>query len=1226
MLLSSSAVLQYVSDNFEQTSSSKAQFDKEVIRIKKSFYQFHWSDFAEKIYENNYTLDEFEELNEKGFSLFIYKKDSLVFWNNNDVDFSLQDDNSLKYERGVSFDKLKNGYYLIIHDQKISKQLGNLDVVALYLLKSDYGENTNKYLINKRNKNLNISDNINFTTKSRLDTWKIQGASSSIYAYVDSVKDWNFSRILLTILISICIFIMLLVIYSYSVDLVRKKYPFQGFAVLVFGYTSFRILMYLLNIPPYLRTLQLFEIQSNDLLFGSLGDLFISLVFFLILVVFFVNYVPLKFKYPNNKGKREWFFAGILTVVLLLVWFGCFLIDNVVQNSIASFKIVDLNELPTLVSISSIFIYLFGALMIIKRLVLVANSLLLNWEDRLKIALLVIIAYMMLHFYFDVTVITIIVILMVLLFAVSVRVFYSHERKHQRITYIIFWVFFSAAFVSFQVNISAEQKEIRQRLKLADKLILQENYTAEKLLKEISQKVMDDNIIKTFIKMPFLPESEMSKYINTKYFNKFFYKFDIEIFVFDKYGKRFSGRPGYDLNHFNNLINKYRVNRTEKENLIYTISNPKGLPYYIMKLKIFDERIIDDDNADIGNVILKVVDNDDDENVYPELVIDDKDREPEYQSDYSYAIYKEDTIETVFGEYFYPDVRNFEYKCSSSQSYKLFKKDGYSHIIYNADKKENTKLKSIVISKPAKNVLEKVALFSYLFIALTFIVLLILFLRAYLFYPEEKKSLKRMFFSTLKKRINSLLIIIVFVSLLTIGLITIIYFQSVSTENQKDRLIEIEKTVLSSVENEFANLGTLDEEKDKMERILKQQSIIHNVDISIFDLNGKLIGSSLPVLFDNGIVSKSMNALAYNRLTKDFQNQVLQKENIGALEYTATYSTVKNASGEPIAYMNVPYFGRDKNLQSDISNFLVVLINVYILIMLLAILMGVLLSNSVTRSLDLIGEKLRQIRLGGKNEKLDWPDNDEIGALVREYNSAIEELDQSVKLLAQAEREYAWQEMAKQVAHEIKNPLTPMKLSIQHLQRAQRENHPRLGDLTTKVTKTLIEQIEHLTKIANEFSSFAQMPKTQEEYIELNEMLNNMLGLYEENNDSLNVVKSFPDEDSFVYTDRTQLNRVFLNIVKNAIEAMNERDKGVLIVSVKQLVDTVIVSFSDNGSGIPEERRSKVFVPSFTSKRSGMGLGLAISKNIIENAGGKIWFETEEGKGTTFFIQLPLRR
>jgi len=1226
-LLFASAVLQYVSDRGEQSNLIKSQFEKEIKQIEDDFDEFYLGNLASKFYDNKYTLEDIVKLESHDFSLFIYKRDSLVFWNNNNVEISFEDDKSLKYKSGVSFDSLKNGYYMIIHKQKMTDASGNLDILALYLLKSDYGESTNKYLKNKPNKNLCINENIVFSTKPNLAAWKVEGVSSSLYASVGEINDWSISRALLALLFGICIIIMLIVIYGYALELVNKKSPFQGFVFLIAGYLCVRLLMYLLSMRTFLSSLEFFKAQNSDLLFDSLSGLLITSTFFLIFAAFFANYVPLRFKYPHDKSRREWFFAAILCVVLVLIWFGCYLIDNVVQNSLVSFGITDLIQWSSFVSICSIFIYLFGVLLILKRLVRVVASLQLCWEDRLKSSMWVIIAFLLLHLYFTPSIITVIVIFMVLLFTISVNIFYENEGSRPKITYVIFWAFFSAAFVSLQVNISAEKKELIQRVDFADEIVSQENITAEKLLKDIHQEIMEDVVIKYYIKYNFLPESELLRYIKTEHFQEYFSKFNIEIFVFDKYGNRISGRPGNDLDFYNNLINNNKLNAAD--NLTHRIKDPKGLPYYITKLKIFDENNDynddDDDNEDIGNVILQIKESTDDENVYPELVVADEYRKPEYQSDYSYAIYKYDSIETANGEFFYPEVRDYEFKHTSDrEDYTLRTKDGYSHLIF--DSKTQLEPKSIIVSKPAKGNLEKVTLFSFLFLIITFVVLLILFIRAYFLYPNEKKAFKTMFFSSLKKRINSLLIIIVFVSLLTIGLITVIYFQSISKENQEDRLIEISQTVLSSVENEYAHLGLVSDEKDKLERILKEQSNIHNVDISVFDLNGKLIASSLPVLFDKGIIAKNMNAVAFNALTKDYKNQVLQDENIGGLTYKATYATIKTTTGEPIGYMNVPHFGRDKNLQTDISNFLVVLINVYILIMLLAILMGVLLSNSVTKSLDLIGVKLRQIRLGGKNEKLVWPDNDEIGALVREYNTAIEELDQSVKLLAQAEREYAWQEMAKQVAHEIKNPLTPMKLSIQHLQRAQRENHPRLGELTTKVTKTLIEQIEHLTKIANEFSSFAQMPKTQEEYIELNEMLTNMMGLYEENNENLNIVKSFGEEDSYVYTDRTQLNRVFLNIVKNAIEAMNELDQGVLIVTVKQSVDTVIVSFSDNGSGIPLDRQSKVFVPSFTSKSSGMGLGLAISKNIIENAGGKIWFETELGKGTTFFIQLPLRR
>ena len=233
----------------------------------------------------------------------------------------------------------------------------------------------------------------------------------------------------------------------------------------------------------------------------------------------------------------------------------------------------------------------------------------------------------------------------------------------------------------------------------------------------------------------------------------------------------------------------------------------------------------------------------------------------------------------------------------------------------------------------------------------------------------------------------------------------------------------------------------------------------------------------------------------------------------------------------------------------------------------------------------------------------------------------ISELEQSAQKLAKGERESAWREMAKQIAHEIKNPLTPMKLSIQYLQRAIDDGNPNITELAKKVSKTLEEQIENLSSIATAFSSFAKMPKAQNEIINLNELLKSITDLFAREEDTT-VTFTTSAENPLVFADKNQLVSVFNNLVKNAIQSIPEQRKGFIDIHIKEEDGWMITSVSDNGSGIPNDNYDKVFVPNFTTKSSGTGLGLAITKQIIDGTGGRIWFESAENVGTTFFVRL----
>lgn len=281
------------------------------------------------------------------------------------------------------------------------------------------------------------------------------------------------------------------------------------------------------------------------------------------------------------------------------------------------------------------------------------------------------------------------------------------------------------------------------------------------------------------------------------------------------------------------------------------------------------------------------------------------------------------------------------------------------------------------------------------------------------------------------------------------------------------------------------------------------------------------------------------------------------------------------------------------------------------------------MANSITRPLMKIGEKLRSFQLG-QNEPLEWESEDEIGKLVNEYNLMIQKLEESAEKLRQSEREGAWREMAKQVAHEIKNPLTPMKLSIQYLEHARKSDPERAAAMIGSVAQTLIEQIDGLARIATEFSNFAKMPKAEPEALDLNTVVESVYRLFTEHQEPVERIElTLPDTPVPVFADRDHLVRVLNNLIKNAQQAIPEDRQGHIHIRVQPGAAQHLITVTDNGTGVPEEVQPKVFQPNFTTKSSGMGLGLAMCKNMMTAAGGDIYFETKTGQGTTFFMTLP---
>ncbi len=368
-----------------------------------------------------------------------------------------------------------------------------------------------------------------------------------------------------------------------------------------------------------------------------------------------------------------------------------------------------------------------------------------------------------------------------------------------------------------------------------------------------------------------------------------------------------------------------------------------------------------------------------------------------------------------------------------------------------------------------------------------------------------------------------------------------------------------------------------------------------------------------------------MNREAFDKLSKEHYSIFIHTEEIGNMSYQSAYVPLLNSENDFLAYLNLPYFTQPEMLAQEVTNLVVVILNTYVILLLLILFLSVFLADRITQPLRFIQSRIAQLSLSKSNEKIVYGGKDEIAGLVDEYNYMVEELEKSADLLARSERESAWREMAKQIAHEIKNPLTPMKLNVQHMQRMIREEGTDIAAQVEKVSQTLIEQIDSLTFIANEFSDFAKMPKARNRRINLVIKLQNVVNLFE-NSEGFKVDLELGGlTEVYTYGDPEQFQRMIINLVKNGIQAIpEEREKKVSISMEREPGNTVLVAVEDNGRGIPESIQEKMFHPNFTTKSGGMGMGLAISANLVKTMDGEIWYTTRAGLGSVFYVRLPL--
>ena len=477
---------------------------------------------------------------------------------------------------------------------------------------------------------------------------------------------------------------------------------------------------------------------------------------------------------------------------------------------------------------------------------------------------------------------------------------------------------------------------------------------------------------------------------------------------------------------------------------------------------------------------------------------------------------------------------------------------------------------------------------------------------------------------SLRTRIFLSMILLVLLASILIGGITVYQYKQEAQDYHRERLERKEeairehiKFVIESTTYEVNedNLYLILKERDKIHEI----SQVHNMPLNIYGLDGDLILKSNQSFFRD-TTDLQLDPEILVKLNSSSKKRVLKHTTKNDKKFQSSYTYITNTKFKPLGILNIPYLEDDYFITRDLQNFLIKLMEVYLFMLVIAILLAYFLSKYITRSLKTVSEKINQTRLDKRNQKIEIENvSEEISTLVNAYNSMIDELEESAVKLATSEREQAWREMAKQVAHEIKNPLTPMRLSVQNFQRKFDPDDPEMTQKVTEFSNTLINQIDTMSSIASAFSNFAKMPAQQNETLNVPKIVKLALDIFNEEY----ILFSAEKEEILAKFDRTQLIRVVTNLVKNAIQAVGGVENPAILVAVTEEEGRACLTVSDNGSGISEENKAKIFEPKFTTKSSGMGLGLAMVKNIVESCDGSITFSSKLNKGTIFKVKFP---
>ncbi|RUT73394.1 GHKL domain-containing protein [Ancylomarina longa] len=1136
-----------------------------------------------------------EELKKEEFVLLAYRQDSAFFWSDNA--FIIPSKKNLeKHSEGLY--KCDDGWYLL---QK--RSIDSIDLYGFLLVKKIYPYQ-NKFLKSHYADYLSFSPKISLKAEPGTGVPILNRKGDFLFAlqqvdidYLEGGQD-NSSALFYGL------FLFFGLLFGSFIILQIREIRLGLIAVFLWGIILFllRYLMLFYQFPAVFSSHEVFspDLFASSFFFPSLGDFAINVIFLFVFIYTYTFYSLRNKIY--EKLSKFWFslWIGIHFVLFLLLyhfvsnWFLSLILDSSISFQMYTFQH---NGLYVALGFFIITI-LFYALGIFANLIArIANK---HWSFR-RIALFVfilLVAYSGLEYFIGEPKFKFLLWVFPFgLLLIMVYINYREEGKN-RYSLIVLLLLLVAIWITNQINTYSEIKEKQDRMVAAMNLSTEYDSTSENLLVDLQNDLTEDSNLQKLCEHPFEKELRIMDYIHSKYFKGYWEQYNVQVTICG-HSDDLTIEPD---NQIQNCFEFFEEMIAESGQPIpgtnfYSLNEFDGMVSY---LGILDAASV---KGDAVKIYLRLDSKIGSEGRgYPQLLLDEKVDLRLIGGGYSYGKYRKGKLIASSGHFNY----FMSSKAFGSSKKNIFWKtlDGYDHLIYKFD--DNT----VVVSIPTLTWYNKMITVPYVFVLLYLLGLILWLIRKY---PWQFRL-----HASFKYRIQYAIIGLLMLFFLLLGGGTV-YYTINQTKQANNRILQDK---LSIVKREVLSNFQENVDVDLLTDHLRQLSSLIYADIHLYDIHGDLISSSRPEIFEKKLQNKKMNFAAYYQLFFKKRTTFFHQENIGKMSYLSAYETLVDENNNIVAFINLPYFLKSQELEKEMFNLILAGVNLHVFMILLAIFISVFISNKITKPLRIIQNRLKATRFGSYSEQIEYSKNDEIGSLVKEYNQMLLELEESANLLARSERESAWREMARQIAHEIKNPLTPMKLSLQFLQKRLEEKSENWEDHFTSVSTTLIEQINALSAIASSFSNFAKMPLARNEKLNLVEVLQHVISLFR--NDDLDLQLQLNNLDSaWVFVDREQFVRVFVNLINNAIQSIPEDRKAQVVMELEDAKNTFKISVIDNGIGIEKSVEEKLFYPNFTTKSSGMGLGLAIVKNIVENANGKIWVESEQDVGSCFFIQIP---
>jgi two-component system, NtrC family, nitrogen regulation sensor histidine kinase NtrY len=990
-----------------------------------------------------------------------------------------------------------------------------------------------------------------------------------------------------------------------------KFIPDLQFLFILAALIGIRMIMSSFNFPAALLPGDLFNptVFASSTLNASLGDLLINEIFLFILCLFLFNNL-FYFRSVQLLQSRQWtsriLSAASAFLLMLSMLFPFVVIQTLFNNSsivlgISESLRFDLLRVAATVGvvIAGICAFLFSHSFI--RILIGDGN-----KVRIGLSLLAgIVIFVIFNFVNDQLFVS--SLLTGLLYIVVVYLL-NLQRSLSRLSFTTFTYLFLTVFCislngAFAFYHFGQKKKIENQFRFARSFLIDRDYFGEYLLSDLSKKIVGDQFIKTRVATPFLSKDAVRQKIRQLFIPSYFNKYDVEIFVFNSVGDVVEGRAGVELQA---LLDNYDHEpfRTDYDG-IYFINSPDAdvTQKYLVVVPVEKLKSV------VGHVVIefslkKVIP----ENVYPEVLVDNRFLQFYRSSDISYCVYYNNELSYSSGNFNYQKFNRAWFGHPDLHTAGI-SRDGFDHI---AEEDENGRI--AVVSSKSPTLALKAANFSFLLVLGLSAILIFILVQGFI----SIRAGERLYFAA---RIQLFLNLAFFLPLIIVS-VMVLRVTSRSSANQiTEEYLDKTKRFSEKVSAELhSGITTMFEGTWNFENKLTDLAQLSSVEANVYTSSGLLFASSQPLIFENDLLSEFVNPSAYRKI-RNGQNLFIETETVGSLEHFTAFASLKApSSGALIGIVSIPFFQSVYSLEKVQLNILANILNIFAFIFIVLVALSYFITQSLTFPLTLITQTLRKTSLNRTNQPLVWKTDDEIGMMVKEYNQMLFSLSESKAELEQTQRERAWREIAQQVAHEIKNPLTPMKLTLQQLERSIQAGNSG-PEKTQKAVTSLLTQVNTLNDIASSFSSFAKMPEPVMRQLEIISLLRRIVDLHSHSGDLRYETST---REAWVTGDEQLLGRTFSNIILNALQAARPGDPAIVWITAEAQYEKVLISFQDNGKGIEPDLAEQIFVPHFTTKKSGSGLGLAIAKQAMEQMKGRLWFETSPGKGTTFFIELPV--